>query len=149
MFPAKLYMLRLLGIKTMIRIATLSDYDSIHEFDPFSGDREEDIREGRVFIYLKDGVALGFLSLARSGLLGRPYVQYLSVNPVAQRNGVASSLLSFTEEQYDDQRLFISTESDNDPMNNLLSKRQYKAAGGITGANLNGTRELYYYRDNA
>ena len=129
----------------MIREATINDYSDFQEFDPFSGDREEDVREGRVFISIKDKVILGFVSMARAGLLGRPYVQYLAVNPIAHRNGVASSLLCFIEEKYSEDRVFISTESTNGPMINLLSKRQYVAAGEIVGANLNGSSELYFY----
>ena len=137
-----------LGIKTMIRQADATDYQAIELFDPFSGSREEDIKEGRVFVYIKEGIVCGFISMARAGLLGQPYVQYLAVKPTIRRNGIASSLLVFIEKKHTEQRLFISTESDNNSMKSLLSKRAYVPAGEISGANLNGTNELYYYKEN-
>jgi len=130
----------------MIRQASINDRQVIESFDPFSGSREQDIKEDRVFIYVEEGEPCGFISMAK--LLGRPYVQYLAVRPAAQRNGVASCLLEFIEEKHNQQRLFISTESDNAPMKTLLSKRAYVPAGEISGANITGTNELYFYKDN-
>lgn len=132
----------------MIRQAILADYHMIHSFDYFSGDREEDIQEARVFVHEHGGIVRGYLSMARSGLLGRPYVQYLAVDTNFHRNGVATTLLDYIEKHYCDQRLFISTESGNFPMQALLSKRHYVPAGEISGANLNETVELYYFKDN-
>ena len=131
----------------MIRQATITDYKVINSFDPFSGDRKEDIKEERVFVYEHEGIARGYISMARSGLLGRPYVQYLAVDTTFRRNGIASKLLIHIEGRYCEQRLFISTESSNLPMQNLLSKRLYVPTGDISGANLNKTVELYYFKD--
>ena len=140
---------KLLGTKTMIRQASINDHQNINSFDPFSGSREQDIKEGRVFVYIDEGTPSRFISMAKAGLLGRPYVQYLAVRPSTQRNGVASSLLNFIEKKHNQQRLFISTESENAPMKALLSKKSYVPAGEIYGANINGTNELYFYKDNA
>ncbi|PCI42624.1 MAG: hypothetical protein COB51_12755 [Moraxellaceae bacterium] len=131
----------------MIRVAVLADYKDISSFDPFSGNRKEDIDENRVYVYIKDDCVRGFLSFARAGLLGRAFIQYLAVDPEYRRINIASSLFSHIEEKYAADRLFISTESSNKPMQDLLKKRDYISAGKISGANKNGTDELYYYKD--
>lgn len=130
----------------MIRNAVLGDYQMINSFDPSLGVGKEDILENRVFVYLEEGAVCGFLSISRAKFLGRPYVEYLAVKPDSRRKGVASNLLGYVEEKYSSQRLFISTESDNNSMQKLLAKRGYTHAGEISGANLNGTNEIYYYR---
>jgi len=130
----------------MIRQAELKDHPIIESFNPFSGSREEDIMEKRLFVFTQEGLVCGFISMARAGILGRPYIQYLAVSPNSQRIGIASALLSYIEEKYTEQRLFVSTESGNKPMQKLLLKREYTSAGEISGANLNGTNELYYYK---
>jgi ribosomal protein S18 acetylase RimI-like enzyme len=84
--------------------------------------------------------------MVRAGLLGRPYIQYLAIAQVFQRRGIASKLISHIESIYTDKRLFISTESSNNIMQRLLHKLKYIPAGEILGANLNGTKELFYYK---
>ena len=131
----------------MIRLATISDFKAIELFDPFAGDRSEDIDENRVFVYLNGDVVCGFISKSRSGLLGRPYVQYLAVSIDHQRKGIASELLNHMELLHPNQRLFISTECGNTHMQNLLLNKKYIPAGEILRANLNDSKELYYFRD--
>jgi len=143
--------LRRLAIKCnhalkMIRLATINDHQSIESFDPFSGSREEDIKEQRIFVHLEGDQVSGYISMARAGLLGRPYIQYLAIAKVFQRRGIASKLISHIESIYTDKRLFISTESSNNIMQGLLHKLKYIPAGEILGANLNGTKELFYYK---
>ena len=130
----------------MIRQAKITEYEEVKGIDPFSGDRKEDIEEGRVYIYLKGSVVAGFIVISRSGLLGRPYVQYLAVSTSHQRRGIASELLLFLEKMYQESRLFISTESTNARMLSLLSERNYRFSGEICDANLNGSKELYFYK---
>jgi len=132
--------------KHMIRHAEIGDLPIIKSFDPFSGDRNEDVEEKRVFVYLDGGLVCGYISMARGGLLGRPYIQYLAINGSFQRKGFGSKLLDYVEKTYRAERLFISTESENVGMQNLLAKRAYSSAGEISGANLNGTNELYFFK---
>ena len=103
----------------MIRLASVHDYQSIKTFDPFSGSRKEDVKDQRVFVCLQDG----------------------------QVSGIALRLISHIESRYTNKRLFISTESSNNIMQELLLKLAYVPAGEISGANLNGTKELFYYKD--
>lgn len=131
----------------MIKLANLDDLEVIESFDPFGGDRKEDIDEKRVFVFIKSGCARGFISMQRAGLLGRPYVQNLAVDPEFHRLGIASALLEYAEELSSEHRLFISTENSNTSMKTLLLKRNYKYSGKISGANLNGSDELYYFKE--
>ncbi|MBL4607833.1 MAG: GNAT family N-acetyltransferase [Pseudomonadales bacterium] len=131
----------------MIRLANISDVDMVKLIDPFSGDRSEDVKEGRVYIYFVEEDLCGFISMSRAGLLGRPYIQYLAVATSHQQKGIAFELLSYIESKYSDQRLFISTESTNTIMLNLLSKKHYVLAGEIAKANLSGSKEIYYFKE--
>jgi ribosomal protein S18 acetylase RimI-like enzyme len=131
----------------MIRLASFNDHQSIASFDPFSGSREEDIKEQRMFVYLEGDQVMGYILMARAGLLGQPYIQYLAIAQVFQRRGIASKLISHIESIYTDKRLFISTGSGNNIMQGLLHKLKYIPAGEILGANLNGAKELFYYKD--
>jgi ribosomal protein S18 acetylase RimI-like enzyme len=131
----------------MIRLATIADLKEIELFDPFCGNREEDIAENRVFAWQQKDTVCGYISMARAGFLGRPYVEYLAINSECLRRGIALSLLSHVEGKYSGKRLFISTESDNTPMLALLTKTEYTAAGEVSGANLSGVKELYYYKE--
>lgn len=139
----------------MIRIAELDDMLAIATTNPFpSFDQAgitEALQEKRLWVYLEQGMLSGFISLARGGLLGRAYVQYLAVAAEQRRKGIAAKLLSELElvlsQLEQSERLFISTENDNLAMQTLLAARGYQPAGEIRGANSSGQHELYYYKD--
>ena len=95
----------------MIRLATTSDLPAIALIDPFSGDRDNSVTQKCVFVYLLEKTICGFVSMSSEGLLGRPYIQYLAVQPEYQRQGIAKELLIHIEQLFSKQRLFISTES--------------------------------------
>jgi ribosomal protein S18 acetylase RimI-like enzyme len=104
---------KLLGTQIMIRHAEITDLYRVKSFDPFYGERSKDVEEKRVFVYLEGGLACGYISMTRGGLLGRPYLQYLAIDSSFQRMGIGYKLLEYVEEVYCAERLFISTESDN------------------------------------
>ncbi|MBV1919183.1 MAG: hypothetical protein KUG73_00760 [Pseudomonadales bacterium] len=69
----------------MIRQAELKDHPIIELFDLFSGGREEEIMEKRLVVFTQEDLVCGFISMARAGILDRPYIQYLAVSPNSQR----------------------------------------------------------------
>ena len=130
----------------MIRQANLADLNTIKQFDPFPGNRRNDIYENRFFVYLHDHQVCGYLLIAPGEVLGWPLVQYLAIDDNFQRKGIGSKLLAYIEEKYSDARVFISTESNNYNMQKLLAKRDYVSAGEVSGANSNGRNELFYFK---
>lgn len=132
----------------MIRPGSLQDLSLILNFDIFAGSRSQEINENRLYIFENTAADIcGYIAEARDGLLGRPYISYLMVSPNYRRKGIASQLLQHLEQKHYSQRLFISTEADNQPMLTLLNTRGYVHAGAISAANLNGVDELYFYKD--
>ncbi len=130
----------------MIRPGSSDDLSLILSFDIFAGSRSQEINENRLYIF-ENTTICGYIAEARDGLLGRPYISYLMVAPNYRRKGIASQLLKHLETQHCNERLFISTEEDNQPMLALLKTRGYIQAGVISEANLNGVDEIYFYKD--
>lgn len=131
----------------MIRDAQSSDVPAIDAFDVFPGDRALDQKDGRLFVSECDGVVNGFAVLSKHGLLGRPYVEYLVTHPTHRRKRIASCLIEHIESLHAGKRLIISTEDNNAPMLALLKKAQYTQAGTISGANRDGSDEVYFYKN--
>ena len=117
----------------MVRLGEPEDGSFIASYDVFAGDRARDIEDGRLYVYEKDARPVGYLSVGPDGFHGYPYVQFLAVHPDWRRMGVASGLLSHCESMRVGARLFISTESNNQPMLRLLEAREYLQAGSISG----------------
>lgn len=90
-----------------------------------------------------------YLSTARSGLIGHPFVTYVCVAESCRRTGVASALLDAVEHEYAGKRLFISTESGNHRMLALLDRRGYIPAGDVSGLNdaHSGADERFFFSD--
>lgn len=130
----------------MIRIGTTSDIEAVEEMSSFSGSRLSEIIECRLTVVDQDGVAAGFVVESKKGLLGRPYIEYLAVSYLHRRKGLATALINAIESKHIGNRLFISTESDNTVMLNLLKRCGYVQSGKISNANMSGEDELYFFK---
>lgn len=135
------------GMNSMIREAQSGDLQAIESFDVFGGNRSLDLKDGRLFVSVCDGLVSGFGVLSQHGLLGRPYLDYLVTHPSHRRQGVASRIVEYVELLHAGERFFVSTEHNNVPMLALLKKRGYLQAGTISGANHDGSDEVYFYKD--
>lgn len=131
----------------MIRAGNINDLSVIEGFSTFTGSRREEIDDGRLHVVEVDGAIAGFVVESKKGLLGRPYVEYLAVKEEYRRQKIASKLLGHMESRHLSNRLFISTESTNTSMLNLLKRKGYKKAGTISKANLSGADEVYFYKE--
>lgn len=130
----------------MIRIGTTLDIEAVEEMSSFSGSRSSEINEGLLTVIDQDGVAAGFVVESKTGLLGRPYIEYLAVSELHRRKGLALALINAIESKHYGNRLFISTESDNTAMLSLLKRCGYVQSGKISNANMSGEDELYFFK---
>ncbi len=131
------------------RPAVPEDFAAVDTFDPFGGNRKLEIEEGRMRVAVIEDTVVGYLSTARSGFIGHPFITYVAVAEDSRRAGIASALLEATENEFAGKRLFISTEEDNQSMLAMLDKRGYVAAGDISGLNdsHSGADERFFFKD--
>lgn len=131
----------------MIRWGTKQDLVQIEAFDEFAGNREQEVLEHRLKVYLAEDRVVGYVStIDESCLCGHPYLAYLCVHPQYRRQSIASKLLANVEANYSGQKLFISTESNNQIMLYLIKRRDYVLAGSLAGINDDGSDEIYFYK---
>ena len=132
----------------MIRLGTLADIPVLDPFDPFGGSREEEVSGNRLHVFRDDeGKLIGYVSTAGYRFHGYPYVAFLLVHPGYRRRGIATKLLRHVEALHVGERIFISTESDNNEMLALLAKLQYQYSGALAGLNLDGVGEVFFFKD--
>lgn len=131
----------------MIRDGRQEDLKQINAFDVFGGDRQREILEQCLQVFITDNKVTGYISvIEESSLFGHPLVTFLCVHPQYRRQGIASTLLSKVEQEYKDKQLFISTESNNLIMLSLIEKRKYRRSGSLSGLNDDGSDEVYFYK---
>ena len=132
----------------MIRIGTPEDLPAIAAFDPFRGDRPQELAAGSVLVAEDGGgQVVGYVTFSPAGFIGRPFVHFLAVAPASRRQGVARTLLHAVAARVGPCRLFISTEEDNAPMLRLLEQDGWTAAGCVRHVNENGAAECFFCRE--
>ena len=130
-----------------VRLGQPPDEPLIRSFDEFKNRRAQELAEERLFVWTDGTEPVGYVTMARDGFIGHPYVEFLCVHPDYRRRGIASTLLLHCETQHAGRRLFISTESNNATMLALLEARGYVGAGSVSGANRDGSDEVFFFRD--
>ena len=132
----------------MIRNGEKEDLAQIEAFDEFGGDRENEVSNKCLKVYILENKVVGYISVIdESCLCGHPLILFLCVHPAYRLRGIASELLSEVEHRYIDQRLFVSTESNNSAMLSLIQKRGYLLSGSLSGLNDDGSDEIYFYKN--
>jgi len=131
----------------MIREGTTNDVAALAAFDPFGGDRRQELAGGRVLVAEAGGRVVGYLTFSPAGFIGRPFVHFLAVAPEFRRRGIASGLLRAVAARVGPSRLFISTEEGNAPMLRLLEREGWAAAGCVRNVNDDGSAECFFYRE--
>ena len=130
-----------------VRLGQASEEPSIRFFDEFKNRRAQEIVESRLFVWVAQTEPVGYITMARDGFLGHPYIEFLCVHPTFRRRRIASGLIAYCEAQHVGRRMFISTESSNASMLALLEVRGYARAGSVSGANRDGSDEIFFFRD--
>lgn len=134
----------------MIRQGNFGDVAALARFDLFGGSRVFDAADGRLHVFENsDGGIVAYVSTAEYLFHGFPYVSFLAVRDDHHRKGIATELLHHVERLNAGQRLFISVESDNEPMISLLEKERFTRSGALSGLNdsHSGVDEIFYFKD--
>ena len=106
------------------------------------------IESGDCLVSESDGVISGFLTVHRRSFFGRDFIELLTVDPAHRRQGIASDLLRTVSSSSTTSQLFISTNSSNVAMRDLLRKEQWLFSGELVGLDP-GDPELVFYRNAA
>ena len=96
----------------------------------------------RLFTYI-----VAYISLSTNDFHGYPYIQFLCVESERRRTGIGNKLMDFVERRFVERRVFISTESGNEPMLNLLKKRGFQLSGKLHGLNKDDSDEVFFFKD--
>ena len=132
----------------MIRLGIEDDIQQINIFDEFGGDRSQEIKQNYLMVYVINCQVVGYITIISSSCLcGHPLISFLCVHPQYRRQGIASKLLTEAEENYSNKKLFISTESNNIIMLDLIKQRDYGIAGSLAEINDDGSDEVYFYQN--
>jgi len=131
----------------MVRSGLLTDFEAIDAFDPFAGDRREELAHDRCLVAEDGRSVVGYLTYSSAGFIGRPFIHFLAVAQDYRRRGIATELLAAAEAKVGSGRLFISTEENNRNMLALLAKFGWTPAGCVQGVNRNGSAECFFFRD--
>lgn len=128
-----------------VRPALFEDYPIIDEFDEFLGDRRIDMQRGEVYVCENsDNEAIGYLRISKNHFFDWPIIVNLCVNENYRRRGAGYNLIRYAMKLEFLPRLYISTEKDNTPMNNLLLNIGADEIGYLDKLNFSGERELIY-----
>ncbi len=103
------------------------------------------IESGDCLVSESDGRVSGFATILRRLFFGRDFLELLTVDAEYRRQGIASALLRAFIHGATTSQLFISTNSSNVPMLNLLRKEQWLFSGELVGID-EGDPELVFYR---
>ncbi|PSB08510.1 hypothetical protein C7B62_16540 [Pleurocapsa sp. CCALA 161] len=134
--------------KIMIRHGKIEDLEQIEIFDEFGGNRESEILRKSLRVYIVNNKVSGYISIIeKSCLCNHTLISYLCVHSEYRYRGIASLLLSKVEQIYTNQKVFVSTESNNLAMLSLIKKRKYTPSGSLSGLNSDGSDELYFYKN--
>ena len=131
----------------IIRQGEEGDFSQVDKFDPFAGNRKQEIIDGYCLVAVCEGRVIGFLTYHPSGFIRRPFVRYLSVHESFRRSGVANLLLNVVAERIKHGRLFISTEEDNIAMLHLLKEVRWTLAGCVSNVNDGDRAECFFFKD--
>ncbi len=113
-----------------IRQAIPEDFTEIDSFDIFAGDRKVEIQRNEVWVAIIEGKIAGYITFNRSFYLN-PFIQYLNVKVEYRKQGICQALIESIEKRCDNEKLFISTESNHLTMLRMLEKRKFKVVGVI------------------
>lgn len=96
-----------------------------------------------------DGRVAGYIVFSEHGLIGQHFINFLVVDELFRRRGIATDLIQAVGQRLGPCRLFISTGKTNTRMQTLLAANGWTAAGQIAGMLPGEFTELFFFRDTA
>jgi GNAT superfamily N-acetyltransferase len=126
-----------------VRLASLEDLTTIKSFDEWNTVDEGRIRAGHCHVAGLERKPLAFGLLDRS-FFERQFVAILFVHPDHRRRGLGTAGLGHLGSVATDDKLWISTNLENLPMQRLLHARGYTLSGVVN--NLAALPELVYMK---
>jgi len=112
------------------RPAVETDFAAIVAFDEWRMVSPQTIISGECFV-AGTGDMVEAYAIRTHWFHGRPFVSMLYVRPESRRSGLGAALLAHLESICDRDRIWISTNEDNAPMQGLLRKGGYESCGVI------------------
>jgi GNAT superfamily N-acetyltransferase len=101
------------------------------------------LEAGQVLIAWEDGAPSGYA--LRGDFFGHDFLELLFVSPERRRRGLARALIANWEERRRGERLFVSTNDSNTPMQTLLATLGYAASGRVFNLDP-GDAELFFVK---
>jgi ribosomal protein S18 acetylase RimI-like enzyme len=90
------------------------------------------LADGSCIIAGRGDTPEGLLILKRKHFFSRDFIELVTIMPTARRTGLASALMTAAEASADGDQIFTSTNQSNLPMQALLARLGYLAAGIVT-----------------
>jgi GNAT superfamily N-acetyltransferase len=130
-----------------IRLASLSDLETIERFDEFDGSRQQAIAAGTCLLATDVEVILGYASYQPRGLLGQALLDYLCVRPEFRRQGVGTALVKAVQSVASGRKLISSTEDWCLGTQRIFERLGWRRIGQISEVNKDGSTEWFYAID--
>jgi ribosomal protein S18 acetylase RimI-like enzyme len=92
------------------------------------------INNGNTYIAFKNEQLIGFI-IFNYQLFGNAFIELLQIDKEFRGKGYGSMLIKYVESICETEKLFISTNKSNEPMNKLLSKLGYLPSGHLENIN--------------
>ena len=129
-----------------IRRGEPHDLPRLMEFDCFSGDRINEIVEGRMMVAEVRATVVGYLAWQPGGCIGKDYVNKLVVDGRYRRRGIAQALTQALSTTLSG-RVYISAGAANTAALSLIHGTGWTPAGRIDGLLPRDEPELFFRRD--
>jgi ribosomal protein S18 acetylase RimI-like enzyme len=98
--------------------------------------------DGTAWVAVADGRIVGYAVLEHT-FFARGFVAMLMVDPRHRRRGVGSALMRHLEDLCESERIFVSTNESNLPMQALVDRLGYKRSGKVEDLDP-GDPEIFY-----
>jgi GNAT superfamily N-acetyltransferase len=135
-------------LQVAIRPAWVADLANLRRIDPSLAEAERArtaahlLNLGRSWVAEDHGLPVGY-ALTSLSFFSRPLVEMLLVAETHRRNGVGLALIERCEAAHQDDRLFVTTNLSNAPMQGLLARAGFQGSGIIYNLDVDDPELVY------
>lgn len=131
-----------------IRVASYADADAIIQLRTGASREHFNFIQGcitarRCYAALTKDRPVGYAIMDES-FFGHAFISHLLVHPDYRRQGIGYRLLRYLEKQADSEKLFISCEQSNQPVQKLFEKLGFAPSGRIEHLNEHDAELIFY-----